>query len=631
MGSTSFIDELKRRNVIRMAGLYLVGAWLVVQVAGTMLPMFGAPDWVARSIVTVLAVGFVPAMIFSWVFELTPDGIKRDADVLPQESIAPQTARSMDRAIIVVLTLALGYFGFDKFVLAPRRDAAMVASLRRPDAPAMHTATNAIPDQSIAVLPLVNESGDKDQLYFSDGLSENLIVALSQFSGLKVIGRNSSFQFRDTKDDSKTIGTKLGVATLLEGSVQRAGDAVRISAELIRAVDGKTLWSQKYDRPYKDLFALQDEITQSVTGALKARLLTVAGAVAQSDRPPSGNLDAYNAYLRGKDGLERNNLVDLPKAIDFFNTAINLDPHYARAYAALAEADTFLGNGSINSQQAQQAYAAARAAINKALALDPDIAATHFVRGLLLLFADLDWNGTQAEFQRAVQLAPNDQQVKGPLGQMQAVFGHPERAIEPMRQTLASDSLNTAWYHLLAEDLLAVGRFDEAEQTMRKSIELQPDDCAEAQLATIEIARGNATAALDTAKHIAPGKCHDFAQANALQLGNDSIAADAALKSLLDKYANTSAFEIAQTYALRKQPDQMFAWLDRAFANRDSGISVLHYGPFIPRYKNDPRFAAFCEKVGLPTPAEVAADASMMPAGSATDASTTAPASGRTP
>jgi TolB-like protein/Tfp pilus assembly protein PilF len=462
-----------------------------------------------------------------------------------------------------------------------------------------------IPDKSIAVLPLANESGDKDEQYFSDGLTEDLIAALSQFDGLKVISRNSSFQFRDSKDDSKTIGTKLGVAHLLEGSVRRAGDEVRISAELVNAVDGTTFWSQHYDRPYKDLFKLQDDITGNVAGELKAKLLAVAGAVAQSDRPPGGNLDAYNAYLRGKDFLTRGSLADLRKAIDFFGTAISLDPHYARAYAALAQADIFLAQQFGNGPQAQQAIIVARTTINKALALDPDLAAAHFVRGLLLLFADLDWNATQTEFQRAVQLAPNDEQVKGPFGQMQAVFGHPERAIEPMRQTLASDSLNTAWYHLLAEDLLAVGRFDDAEQTMRKSIELQPDDCAQAQLATIEIARGNAVVALDMVKRIPPGTCRDFAQANALQIGKDSAAADAALKTLLDKYADTNAYEIAETYALRKQPTAVFAWLDRAFANRDAEISILYYGPFIPRYKGDPRFAAFCKKVGLPMPGEV--------------------------
>jgi hypothetical protein len=199
-----FFAELGRRNVIRMAGLYLVGAWLITQVCATVLPMFGAPEWLPRCIVILLAIGFVPALVFSWVFELTPEGLKREVEVAPHASIAPQTGRRMDRAIIVVLLLALGYFAFDKFVLAQRREAAAVAAAK---IVAEHKATvaEAVNDKSIAVIPLANGGGEGQQ-FFSDGLSEALIIALSQFDGLKVIGRNSSFQFRDTKDNSAAIG-----------------------------------------------------------------------------------------------------------------------------------------------------------------------------------------------------------------------------------------------------------------------------------------------------------------------------------------------------------------------------------------------------------------------------------------
>ena len=603
--------------MLRAGALYIGAAWALSQGVAQLLPVFDFPNWVVRWFVIAALIGFPFAMLLSWFYEWTPQGIVREGEVTPDESVTRETGKKLDRWIIAVLSIAVVLLLTNQLVL-------------HKDATASATAPAQAPDKSIAVLPLANEGGDRDQQYFSDGLSEDMISALSQFNGLKVISRNSSFQFRDSKDDSKTIGGKLGAAHLLEGSVRRAGDEVRINAELVNAADGTTLWSQHYDRPYKDLFKLQDDITHAVASELKARLLVVAGAVPQSDRPPNGNLGAYNAYLRGKDCLTRDNLAELYKAIDFFGTAISLDPHYARAYAALAQADIFLAQEFVNGPKAQQAINDARAAINKALALDPDLAASHFVRGLLLLFADLNWSGTQSEFQRAVQLAPNDEQVKGPLGQMQAVFGHPELAIEPMRQTLASDSLNVGWYHLLAEDLLAVGRFDEAEQTIRKEIELQPSDCAQAQLVTIQVARGNALAALATASRIPPGDCHDLANATALQIGKDTAAADAALESLLDKYANTYAYEIAEIYALRKQPDPMFAWLDRAFANRQAEVSILYYGPFIAHYRSDPRFAAFCEKIGLPTPAEVARTTSTTPAGNATDASSM-PASGRKP
>ena len=279
----SFFAELKRRNVVRMAGLYLVGAWLLTQVAGTVLPMFGAPDWLPRSIVILLAIGFLPALIFSWVFELTPEGLKRDAEVAPEKSIAPQTARRMDRMIIVVLLLALAYFAFDKFVLGPRR------------AGAPNESTSSVSLKSIAVLPFVNTSGDAANEYFSDGLSEELIAVLVKIPGLKIIGRSSSFLFKGKSEDSRAIGQKLGVAHLLEGSVRKQGERVRIVAELISAADGRALWTDTYDRELKDVFAVQSEIATAVTDQLKIKLL---GAPARSDAAPSNNdLAQSNAVL----------------------------------------------------------------------------------------------------------------------------------------------------------------------------------------------------------------------------------------------------------------------------------------------------------------------------------------------
>src|SRR6516165_9961668 len=224
--------ELTRRNVIRMAGLYLVGARLVVQVAGTVLPMFGAPEWLPRTIVVLLAIGFVPAVIFSRVFELTPEGLKREEAVASDRSISPRTGRRMDRMIIVALVLALGYFAFDKFVLTPRREAALLVSASPNESKAV------INEKSIAVLPLLNSTGDSANEYFSDGISEEVISTLTRLQELKVIGRTSSFQFKGKTDDSKAIGEKLGVYYLLEGSVRKSADRVRIVVALIKSADG---------------------------------------------------------------------------------------------------------------------------------------------------------------------------------------------------------------------------------------------------------------------------------------------------------------------------------------------------------------------------------------------------------
>ena len=237
---SSFFDELKRRNVIRMAGLYLVGAWLLVQVAGTVLPMFGAPDWLPRSIVILLAIGFLPALIFSWVFELTPQGLKRDEDVAPEQSIAPQTARRMDRMIIVVLVLALAYFGFDKFVLTPRREVALVAATEKSVAARPSPESkSAVSAKSVAVLAFANLSDDKGSEYFSDGISEELLTVLQKIPGLHVAARTSAFSFKGKNATAQEIGEKLGVAHLVEGSVRKAGDIVRIAARLTQANTGE--------------------------------------------------------------------------------------------------------------------------------------------------------------------------------------------------------------------------------------------------------------------------------------------------------------------------------------------------------------------------------------------------------
>jgi TolB-like protein/Tfp pilus assembly protein PilF len=506
--------------------------------------------------------------------------------------------------IITVLVLALAFFGFDKFVLTPKREAALMSSAHEeatkqaattPSAPAVN-------DKSIAVLPLVNASDNKDEQFFSDGLSENLIIALSQFDGLTVIGRNSSFQFRDSKDDSRTIGEKLGVATLLEGSVQHVGDVVRVSAELINAANGHTLWSERYDRPYKDLFALQDDITKQVAGALKAKLLTGTGAPAQADRPPGGNLEAYTAFLQGKFFAARLIETDDREAIAQFSEATRLDPRYALAWAELSHTATGMAARFLDGERAQQVYAQARQAAATALELAPDLAAAHGALAYVRLTADFDWAGAEAEYRRGLELAPNDGNAKFGLGEVLAALGRPEQSAELTRQALATDPLNPRWHSFLSQYLSALGQLDEARKAILKAITLQPGGAgSHEQLTIIEILSGDAKAALAAARQESPGPWQDLALALAQQIGGDSAAAETALKNAIDKNATLAPYQIAEVYALRNDVDKTFQWLDRAWAARDPGIEYLLTDPLILRFRNDPRFAAFCNKVGLPT------------------------------
>ena len=596
-----FIAELKRRNVIRMAGLYLVTAWLVVQVGATLLPVFDAPPWTMKALVMTLAVAFVPALAVAWMFELTPQGFRRDAEVPAAESIAPRTARTLDRAIIVLLALALGYFGFDKFVLSPRREAALVAEATRAAA-VRAAALPARRGNSIAVLPLANASGDASQLFFSDGLSENLIDALSKFEGLRVIGRTSSFRFRDSKEDARSIGAKLGVAYLLAGSVQRAENTVRIRAEVVRTDDGSAIWTNLYDKPYGDLFALQDELTRAIAVVLKAKLLAPE-AKRQDERPPNGSVEAYSAYLRGKFYADRGEDGDMRLAIAEMTRATRLDPKYASAWAALSRNWTTLAALGLSGDEAQNAYAEARKAGDVALTLAPDLGDVYVARGWLLE-NQLDWRGATEAYQRGLELSPGNLQTMFSKASMLALQGQLDEAITLTRQALDNDPMSPNWWNWYSAYLSAVGRLDEAEKAIRDSIELRPQgSSAWAQLTIIELQRGDAQAALDAARREPEGVWRDIAVAMALQAGTDRAAADAALQELISDYGDVAAYQVAQVQALRNDADAAFEWLEKAHATRDPGIGNLLIDPLVMRYKTDPRLAAFCAKVGLPAPA----------------------------
>ncbi|MEO5629783.1 MAG: tetratricopeptide repeat protein [Thermomonas sp.] len=579
----SVFTELRRRNIFRAATIYAAGAWLLVQIATQVLPYFGIDASVLRWIVLGLVAGFPLAMLFSWFYEWTPEGIRRESAIAPEASISRETGRKLDLWIIGVLSLIVVVLLVDAF--------------------APHVEPDVAVEKSIAVLPLSNGSEDAHEQYFSDGLSEDLIIALSQLNGLKVISRNSSFRFRDSKTDSSSIGKDLGAAYLLDGSVRRADGRVSIVLELIKAGDGSTVWSQRYERPYGDLFSLQDEITGEVANALQAELAMDAGAVTQSDRPPSGNLPAYNAYLQAKFYYERRSEADYRRAIELYAEATRLDPQYALAHAGLSYALSELAGYYLSGNEALQAYAQARIASATAMRLQPDLALAHGARAWLMVNADRDFVGAEAEFRRALQLAPNDSDAKADLGSVLATLGQVSQAIKMTQESIASDPLHSESHTALASYLSSLGRLDEARKAILKSIELQPSAGWErVQLAIIEIQREDAAAALAAARQVHDeGGWVEIGNAFAQQVSGSQVQADAALKTLVDTQSDISAFQIAEVFALRADPDRMFEWLDHAIEIRDPGIARLWFDPFILRYKHDPRFIAFCDKVGLPS------------------------------
>jgi len=462
----SFIAELKRRNVIRMAGLYLVGAWLLVQVASTVLPMFGAPEWLPRSVVILLAIGFIPALIFAWVFELTPEGLKRDAEVTPEESIAPQTARRMERMIVAVLLLALAYLGFDKFVLAPRREAALVATATASAATkSASAAALAANNKSIAVLPFTDLSPTHDQEYFSDGMAEEILNALAQVKDMKVAGRTSSFYYKGRNEDLRAIAKALGVAHVLEGSVRKQGNQVRITAQLINAADGTHLWSHAYDGDLKDVFALQENIARAITdqlqvvleGEQKTRLVPVS----------TSNPEAYSLYLQATAIFDRRDSPRFPDAIADLEQAIKLDPKYARAHSRLAALYVVLS--SYNDVDTTQAHEKVLEHARAALALDPTLAEPHAAMGLSWRELANGHLQEREEFDEALRLDPDDVTSNFWYGLSLIESGYRERGIALFDHALAIDPMMPnvlRWRGIMYRN---AGDLDHAEQFLKRA------------------------------------------------------------------------------------------------------------------------------------------------------------------
>lgn len=460
----SFLAELRRRNVIRMAGLYLVGAWLVVQVAATLLPVFEAPPWVMKSLVALLSIGFLGALVFSWVFELTPDGLKRDSEVSATESGAPLTARRMDRMLLLVVTLALAYFAFDKFVLAPQRTAALVTASA--DTAKAKTATDATvvdAKTSIAVLPFVNMSTDAENGFFADGISEELLNVLAGIDGLKVASRTSAFSFKGKDTPIPEIARQLGVQHVLEGSVRKQGQRVRITAQLIHAGSDGHLWSETYDRDLTDIFKVQEEIAQAITRALEGILGERKVAVAAT----TDNMVAYQDFLRGRARFHRRD--ELPQAIEDLSGAVELDPNFADAWTYLA-ATWFVAPGYHSDAEVPPVHAKteARAALQRAAALTPDhpmvLALEGQLRGL-----DVDQIGALDLLERSSRLSVQDSNPMMWRGMLLLQTGYVDEAIDALEQAQRMDPLAGINNGYLAVAYLSAGRDAQAEATARRA------------------------------------------------------------------------------------------------------------------------------------------------------------------
>jgi serine/threonine-protein kinase len=586
MNPKIFFGELKRRNVYKVAVAYAVVGWLLIQVATQVFPFLEIPNWMIRLVILLTAFGFPVALIIAWAFELTPEGLKRTEDA----DAARQHSRGVVWIAVVVVAamLSLGLFFLGRYTAGrgtPRQsEAATTSNLQK----------------SIAVLPLVNTSGDPSNEYFSDGLSEELIAVLAKIPDLKVIGRSSSFLFKGKSDNSKAIGEKLGVAHLVEGSVRKQGDRVRIVAELINAVDGRSVWSETYDRELKDVFAVQNEIATAVADQMKVKLLgqsTRTEAVGSSENP-----EAHNAVLQSDFYFQQQTADSVRKSISFLQAAVRLDPNYALAYAKLSQAwRQYAASFAID--DASQAYDEARQAADKAVSLAPDSVDVRMTVGLLAMNPGLDFPAAEKEFRQVLQSSPNNAAAKNGLTLSLLAQGRLTEAEEACRQALLLDPLLTNLWFNLGRITIGTGRYKEAGEVFHKGLELQPNASRfHTYLATLDVLQNRPAQATANAQLENEGFWRDYAVALVQQAQGDQSAADARLKDFIAKDSNGGAFQVAVLYAIRKEPDQMFKWLDTAYDSRDSGLTQLAVTPFFLSYRDDARFTALCQKLNVRVP-----------------------------
>ncbi len=588
----SFFAELQRRNVIRMAGLYLVGAWLLIQVASTVFPTFDVPTWALRGLITIVALGFIPTLIFSWVFELTPQGLKRDEEVAPEQSIGSQTARRMDRMIIVVLLVALGYFVFDRFVLAPRRQGAQTASL--PNEPGSS-------GQSIAVLPFDNLSRDPDNAYFSEGIQDEILTRLAQVADLKVVSRTSTQRYKSSPENLREIAKQLGVTNILEGSVQRAGNQVRVNVQLINAATDRHLWAEVYDRKLVDIFAVESEIARAVADTLKAKLTGSAERVLAAR--PTDNPEAHQLYLRGRYFWNRRTEENIKKALGYFQQAIEQDPSYALAYAGLADCYALMPiySESPPKEDIQRALAAA----HRALELDDSLAEAHTALANTLV-DDLQLPEAEREFKRAFAVNPNYATAHQWYGECLQAEGRSEEALVQLKLAHELDPLSLIINSVYGSVLGTAGHHDEAVQQLHRTLEMDPTfSPAQLMLGQVLEDKGNlaeATAAYEKARDMLPTPIRKAVLACVYARTGRREDAGKILTDLTSRSAHgyIQPYALALAHLALGHKEEALRFLEQAYEERGiqlgGNTGTLKIDKRLDPLRGDPRFETLLAK-----------------------------------
>jgi TolB-like protein/Tfp pilus assembly protein PilF len=603
-------EQLKQRNVFRVALLYLVVCWLILEPVHVIFHMLEVPGWANRLVIVIMAVGFPAVVIFAWVYEVTPEGLKPTIEVPHGQSIRKLTGRRLDIAIIAVLAVTLTYFVVDKFWISKH------LATSQPQAPATEEAASRAtavsgsvgaaggvftpPPHSIAVLPFLNLSGDKGQEYFSDGLTEEVLNSLAEINELQVAARTSAFSFKGTNTDIGTIARRLNVGAVLEGSVRRSAHTIRITAQLINAVTGFHLWSKTYDRDLGDVLKLQTEIATAVASALKVTLL--GDVAAKVELGGTRNPAAFDAYLRGAKAFSsRHDAKDLPAAIAAYTEAIRLDPHYALAFAGRSMALSIYAGEVATGAAIREGFDKAQADVRQALALAPDLAQGHLALAHVSKMGTLDFTQASEAYERALALAPGSAQVLRESGEFAADMGHFDAAVAAARRAVALDPLARASHSLLGRALYAARRYEEAAAAYAEVISLDPD------FKVTYVLRGVAYYGLGDLKS-ALASCETkpdrWASQWCLSMIYDKLGrraeAEAVFAKLKAAQGDDAAYQYATIYAQWGNRAKALEWLGTALRLRDSGLEQLKTDPLLDPLRKEPRFQAIERELKFP-------------------------------
>jgi TolB-like protein/Flp pilus assembly protein TadD len=461
----SLIDELKRRNVFRVGVAYVIVAWLLLQVADVVLPTFRSPEWVMQAFTFLVILGFPLALLFAWAFELTPEGIKLEKEVVRSESITHLTGRKFDFAIIGLLAIAVVFLVVDNYVLRDKPAPVIAEQSELPVQPL---------EKSIAVLPFANRSANEEDAFFVDGLHDDLLTHIAKIGSIKTISRTSVMQYRDTEKTIPQIAEELGVATIMEGGVQRAGDTIRINVQLIDAATDEHLWAQTYDRQLTvaSIFAIQSEIAAAIAEALRATLTPAEQE--RIRRVPTENMAALEAYFKGRQRLMTRRSAGFTDAIDHFQRAIALDPNFALAYVGLA--DTYALQGAYTGLPPDEQAAKAEAALEQAFALDDGLGEAYAILGAVKHYYRRDYAAAENAFKRALELSPNYAMAHHWYGLLLSTLGRFDEAVIQLQQALELEPLWPNIGDSLGSALINAGQFEEGLAQYERVIRLSPTD-----------------------------------------------------------------------------------------------------------------------------------------------------------